>query len=137
MATFVLDDASVTINSDDMSAWVRSLTLNLEQELVDDTNMGDTSKVWLLGWKDANFTIRFSQDFADDSLDNELWDIYDGGAAVAFVLKPDSAAVSANNPSYSGNCVLTSYNVLDGGVGEHAEITANFRVSGAVARAEA
>jgi hypothetical protein len=136
MATFVLTDVSVVVNSDDWSDHLRSMTLNLEQELVDDTNMGDTSKVFLMGWKNANFTLRLSTDFANDNVDNELWDIYDGGAAVTFVIKPTSAAVGANNPSYSGNCVLTSYNAIDGGVGDHAEITANFQVSGDVARNE-
>ena len=40
MATFVFTDASVTINSVDLSDHVRSVTLDLSAEEQDDTAMG-------------------------------------------------------------------------------------------------
>ena len=45
MGTFVMTDASVTINSVDLSDHVRSLTFTYEGEAIDDTNMSDVNRV--------------------------------------------------------------------------------------------
>ena len=135
MATFALTDASVTINSVDLSDHVNSISFNIEQPTVDDTNMGDDSLAFLCGLKSGSFTINFSQDFAASEVDATMWAIYDGGAAVAFAFLPTSAAASATNPEYSGSCILTSYPPIDGTVGDKAMASCTFQITGDVARA--
>ena len=134
MATFVLKDAHLTIDSVDVSDHIVSITTTLEQAAVPDTNMGDDSDEFLTGLKNGNFTVNFSQDFAASEVDATLWSIYDGDAAVAFVIKPTSDAVAATNPSYTGNCILTSYSPIDGSVGDKAGAPVSFQVTGDVTR---
>jgi hypothetical protein len=137
MASFALTDAYVKLDTQELSSFVRGGTINLEQELVDDTNMGDTSKVHILGYKDGDITIQFTSDYsaATDS-SRKIWSIWAGGVAVAFEIRPKSDAVAATNPSYTGNCILTSWSPISGNVGDHAEFSANFKISGVVARNE-
>lgn len=135
MADHVLKDAHLTINSVDLSDHIIQMSFPLSAEAVDDTNMGDDSLAFLVGLKNGTFSIRFSQDYAAGEVDASLWAIYDGGAAVAFVIKGNGSATAVTNPKYTGNCILTEDPVVDGTVGQRAEITANFQITGDVARA--
>ena len=135
MATHVLDDAYFMVNTVDLSAYIRSITFPLEQALVNATCMGDTYDEFLFGFKSGTFTIRFAQDFAAAKVDATLWAIHDGGAAVAYIFKPDGDTTAVTNPKFTGNVILVSYQVVDGAAGALAEITANFNTSGTVNRA--
>lgn len=137
MAKIVLKDAYFDIDGVDLSDHVKSISFPLEQAQVDKTAMGDTYLANLLGFKNASFTVEFVADYAAAETDATLWGIYDGDAAVAFIIKPNGAVTGASNPKYTGNCIMTSYTAVDGSVGETAAQTATFQVDGAVARAVA
>jgi predicted secreted protein len=136
MATFALTDASVTVGGTDLSAWVRSVSLTLDKDAIDDTNMGDSTHINLAGLKNWSISITFSQDFASSAVDDTLWTIYNAAAGTAaIIVVPTSGAVSATNPSYTGTGLLTSYPPLDGSVGDHAEVSVEFVAAGDQARA--
>lgn len=116
MTTLVFDDASLVINSVDLSDHVKSVTLNYEAESLDDTAMGDDTKSSKGGLKNWGMSVEFHQDYAASSVDATIFPIV--GSTVAVVLKPTSAAVSATNPSYSGNGMITTYQPVGGSVGE-------------------
>jgi hypothetical protein len=67
MATFVLTDASVVINSVDLSDRVSSVTLSVEVDEQEDTAMGDTYRSRIGGLRDWSVDIEFHQDFATRS----------------------------------------------------------------------
>jgi len=133
MGTFVLTDASVTINSVDLSDHVRSVTFNYEGEAVDDTNMADTNRIMAGGLKNYSVDVEFSQDFAASKVDATLFSLV--GSTTTVVLLPTSAAVSATNPSFTGTMLLTSYPPITGTVGDLATATASFVPAGAITRA--
>ena len=135
--THVLKDAYFMVNLVDLSAYIRSISFPLEQALVNATCMGDTYDEFLFGFKSGTSTIRFMQDFTAAKVDATLWAIHDGGAKVAFVLKPNGSTTGVTNPKFTGYVILTSYQVVDGAAGVAAEVTANFNTSGAVDRATA
>ena len=64
MATFVFTDASVTINSVDLSDHVRSVTLDITAEEQDDTAMGATFRSRKGGLKEGSLSLEFNSDFA-------------------------------------------------------------------------
>ena len=136
MATHVLKNAHCTIVVN-LSAWISSITFNLEQPTVDETNMGDSSFAYLCGLKNATFTINWSQDFTAATVDPTMWGIYDGGIPVAFIIKPDGPTTAVTNPKYTGYCILTGYTPIDGSVGDRAMAPCTFQVTGNVARATA
>jgi len=133
MAKFVLTDASLVINSVDLSDHVRSVTLNYEAELQDDTTMGDDTRTNLGGLKNWSMDVEFTQDYASGEVDATLFSIV--GGAVAVVLKPTSSAVSATNPSYSGTGVIGSYSPIGNSVGDLAVAPVTIAPAGTLTRA--
>lgn len=116
MPVLVFKDASVVINSVDLSDHVREVAINYSAEIIDKTAMGDNSKSKIAGLKDWSVTITFNQDFDAGSVDATLFPLV-GAAAFPVVIKPSSAATSATNPAYTGNGLLESYPPLGGQVG--------------------
>ena len=137
MATFVFTDASLVVNSVDLSAYVQSVTLNYNPELQDDTAMGDTARSRAQGLIDWSMDVTFFQDFDSGTVDDTLFSIASGSASVSAVLKPTSAAVSTSNPSYTGNVVIGTYQAVAGTVGDMATVTVNFASAGTLTRATA
>ena len=136
MATYVLTDASVSVATVDLSAWVRSVTVKFDRAAVDDTNMADTTNINLAGLKNWTVSITCSQDHAAGGPDATMWAIYNAVACTAaLIIKPTSAAVGADNPTFTGTGLLTSYPVISGSVGAHSEVTYEFVPAGNLVRA--
>ena len=134
MATFVYTDASVVVNSVDLSDHVKSCTLNYEAEMLDDTVMGDTTRSSIAGLLNWSIDVEFLQDFAAAKVDATLFGLV-GAAAFTVTVKPTSGSVSATNPSFSGSMVLESYPPMTGSVGDLETASATFRSAGTLARA--
>ena len=133
MATFVFTDASVTINSVDLSDHVRSVTLDITAEEQDDTAMGATFRSRKGGLKDGSISLEFNSDFAAAEIDATLFPIL--ATTVAFVVKPTNSAVSSTNPSYSGNCLVTQHVPVGNAVGDLATTSVTWPTSGTITRA--
>lgn len=133
MAVFVFKDASVTINSVDLSDHVRQVTINYEAAEGDTTAMGDDSQGRIAGLKNWSIECEFLQDFAASEVDATLFSLV-GAAAFAVSVLPTSAAASATNPNFNGNAILTSYTPLGGAVGDVALSTATFMGDGDLTR---
>ena len=134
MATFVYTDASVVVNSVDLSDHVKSCTLNYEAEMLDDTVMGDTTRSNIAGLLNWSIDVEFLQDFAAAKVDATLFSLV-GAAAFTVTVKPTSGSVSSTNPSFSGSMVLESYPPMTGSVGDLETASATFRSAGTLARA--
>ena len=135
MATFVLYDASVVVQSVDLSDHVRSVTIDACQNLVDDTAMGDTFQSNAAGLATWSMSIEFLQDYAASKVDATLQPRLGIGNTTTLVVKPTSGSVSSTNPSYSGTGILDSYNPVGGAVGDQAMTTASFQSASALTRA--
>jgi hypothetical protein len=130
MATLVYTDAFLSVNSVDLSDHVRSLTINYEAEMLDDTVMGTSGTrsnfPGLLNW---SMEVNFLQDFAASEVDATLFPLV-GAVPFPIIARPTSAAVGASNPQYSGNAVLATYPPITGEVGTLAMVTASFKSGG-------
>lgn len=133
MATIVLVDASVTINSVDLSDHVRSVTISYSADMVEDTNMGDNTHLMLGGLKNWNIDVEFSQDYAASEVDATLFPLV--GTTFTVDVKPTSAAVSATNPKYTATGILESYNPIAGSVGELSTTSVTIQPAGDLSRA--
>jgi len=132
MANFVLTDASVVVNSVDLSDQVRQVTLSVEADVQENTAMGDTFRSRLGGLKDWSVEVEFNQDFAAAEVDATLWPLI--GTSTTITVKPTSSAASATNPSYSGSVILNAYPPLSGSVGDVAVASVTFQGAGALSR---
>lgn len=135
MASFAFTDARVLVNAVNLSAFVRSVTLNVEAEDLEDTAMGDTFRSRIGGLKDWSLDIEFNQDFAASAVDVTIFALL--GTVVAVTVRPTTAAISATNPEYSGNVLVNEYNPLDGSVGDLATTSVSWPGSGTLTRAVA
>lgn len=137
MPTMVYTDAFVEINSIDLSDHVKSVTLNYEAELLDDTVMGTSgTRSNKPGLKNWSLEVEFLQDYAAASVDATLFGLI-GANAFPIEVRPTSAARSATNPGFTGNAVLESYPPLTGEVGALGTASASFKCASNLTRATA
>ena len=133
MSTFMLSNASITINSVDLSSYVTSVTLSQSADNLEDTAMGDTSRSYIGGLKSGTVDIEFNADFAAAKTEATIFPLV--GTSTAVVIKPVDASVSVTNPSYSFNAVVTEWDTLNGSVGEIATHSISWPITGAITKA--
>lgn len=135
MAKFVATDYNITINGADFSSSLAAVTLDVTVEEQDTTAFGDTSRTRIGGLKDGSVSLDFHQDFGASSVDATLWPLLGSNATV--VIKPTSGTVSATNPTYTFEALVTQYQPFASTVGDLATLSVSWPVSGDVTRATA
>jgi hypothetical protein len=126
MAIFTLTDAYVSVNGVVLSDHANSVTVEDSRDSVDITAFGATSKAQTKGLGDAKITVKFFQDFAASKVHATLQPLIASTTPVTIEVRATSAARSATNPAAVMSGLLMSYNMLDGGVGDASEISAEF-----------
>lgn len=135
MPSLVLTDAFVSINAVDVSASVRSVTINYAAEMVDETAMSATTRTNKGGLKTWSMDIEFKQDFAaSPAPDVVLFPLV--GTTFTVIVRPvKGTVVGATNPNYTGTGILESYNPLTNSVGDLATAPITIQSAGALSRA--
>lgn len=139
MARIVLTDASVTINSVNLSDHIASITINESTDVVETTAFSSTAaKTRVAGLKDNSVTLEFHQDFASSSVEQTI----NGttslvGTVTTIVVKPTSASVSATNPSYTFSALVSEWTSLNAAVGELSTASVSWPITGAITKATA
>jgi hypothetical protein len=135
MASLVYTDAFVSIAAKDLSSFVKSVTINYSAELVDETTMGNTTRINKGGLKNWSVDVEFKQDFgATPAPDIDLFSLV--GTSCALLIRPvKSTVVGATNPNYTGSGILETYNPMEGSVGDLASATVTFQSAGTLTRA--
>ena len=129
----MLNNASVTINSVDLSSYVTSITLSQSADNLEDTAMGDTSRSYIGGLKSGTVDIEFNADFAASKTEATIFPLV--GTSTAVVVKPVAASVSATNPSFTFNAIVTSWDTLNGSVSELATHSISWPITGSITKA--
>lgn len=132
MAKVVLLNPVVTINAVDLSDHITSITIDENYDEVETTAFGDTARTRVAGLGDHSVSIDFQQDFAS----NEVEQTIDGlvGTVTAITAKGKNAAVAADNPEFQFSALVTSWQPLNGAVGELATASVTWPISGAITR---
>lgn len=128
----------MSINSVDLTSYVRSCTLEINADTPEFTSMGSSgAREYKQGLKAGTLNVEFNHDFANSAsaTDQALWGMFNTGTNVAFELRPTSAGVGATNPKYTGSVVPTNYPAVGGAVGDPATVSISWPTSGAIARA--
>lgn len=135
MAKFVATDYNITINGTDFSTSLAAVTLDVTVEEQDTTAFGSTARTRIGGLQDASVSLDFHQDFGAASVDATLWPLLGTNATV--VIKPTSGTVSATNPTYSFEALVTQYQPYASNVGDLASLSVSWPVNGTITRATA
>lgn len=129
-ASFSVNDGS---SLRDLTSYLTSVTFPQTVDTAEVTALGGTSKAYIVGLRDATISI---EGIYDPTVDGYLSTVAGLSTATAFEYYPNGTPVGSTKPKFSGNCILTSYEVgtpVDGA----ATFTADFQVSAAVTRAVA
>jgi hypothetical protein len=130
MAQLIYRDCSLTVNSVDLSAYVKSLTVNYGANMQDDTVMGDSTRSFAGGLLEWSVNVEFVQDYAATRVDATLFSLV-GAAGFTIVIKPVS---SSANPTLTGTAVIATYNPQAGTVGDLLKATCTFQSAGTLTR---
>lgn len=127
MGKFVLLDASVVIDSVDLSNMCSSVTIDTPADEVEITGFGGAFREFAQGLKDATLTCAMFQDYAAGSTHATLGPLHATGEVFSIAIKPTSGVVSPTNPLWTTQVRLFNYNPLAAAVGEAATMDVSFR----------
>jgi len=139
MARLVLTNAYVLYASNDISTYVTSVSLSSSVDVIETTGLGSSARTRVGGLFDNQVTFEFNQDFADNALE----ELINGtslatttvGTTVAMEIRPVNGAVSASNPKYTFNALISEWQPLSGAVGELVTASVTWPISGVITKA--
>jgi len=133
MAKVVLTNASITINSVDLSTYANNVELVYEVDSVESTAFGSGGHTFVGGLQNVSCNIDLMQDFAATKVEATIYPLV--GTTTTVIIKADSGAVSATNPSYTiTGAFLASHTPVAAAVGEMAMTSLSF-TGGTLAKA--
>ena len=132
MAKFAATDYLVTINGGTVSTNLNSVELAQEADDIETTAFGQSFRTRIGGLKSGTLTLNFMQDFGAGAIDETLNPLL--GTIATVVIRPTSSSVSATNPNYSANCLVTQYSPFASSVGDLATLSVTWPVTGEVTR---
>lgn len=125
-------DAYFLWNSVNLSPYLTEFSLSRDLDTAETSTMGDSSKEYIAGMKDATIDCSFIFEAGSGTVDATLGDAQ--GTSAAFEIRANSASVGVTNPKYTGTAILTSYE-LSPSIGDAVAGSASFQVTGAITRA--
>ena len=128
-------DAEVTLNAVDLSAFVRSVQVEESTEVLETQGMGDTTRVKSQGFLDWTATIEFYQSFYTAEVNQTLDPLYRNGTTFVFTVMANlTDGISTENPKYTGNAILSSFQPISGAHGEILMSSVTVESAGALVR---
>lgn len=136
MATKLLTDAYISINSSVLSAFATKIEVSAEVVELDTTTFGQTWTTVTGGLKKGTISIDFLNDYTvTTGLDGILWTLL--GTSVTFEIRPTSSAASTSNPKWTGSVLISKMPVISGNVGDLSKMSVQWPVNGTLTRATA
>jgi len=135
LAKFYAQDYKITIGTAVLSTSIAAVTLDISTDEVETTAFGSSYRTRIGGLKDASVSLDFHQDFGAGAVDALLFPLM--GETVAVKIAPTSGTVTATNPEYRFNALVTQYQPFAGSIGDLASLSITWPVSGEVVRGTA
>lgn len=131
MSRIVLTDVEVELDGVDLSSHIGSVEISQTFDDIETTAFGVGGRTRVAGLEDSELSLTFHQDFGtvEDALGDKV------GQVIPFTIKPTDEAVGAENPSYSGEVLVTEWTALSGDVGDLSTIDVTWPVSGKITKA--
>ena len=134
MAVFMQNSVTVTVNSVDLTDHITSVSgFNETCADLQTTAMGETNISRIGGLKDASVSLTFLNDFAASETYATLASLL--GTAIDVTITPATGTVTATNPKKTASCLVTELPFIDGSVGDLAEVSITWPVTGAITTA--
>jgi hypothetical protein len=135
MAKFVYKNATVVINSVDLSSQVEQVTVERKLDEVEVTAFGDTAHNFVTGLENNKLTLSLYADYSASSVHATLSPLV--GSTTTVVVKPTANATSTTNPSFTMTALISNYMPVDGKVGDVGKLSLTFPVTSGITQATA
>ncbi len=123
--------STLVVNAVTITGEINGFAFSSSVDTAETTVLGLDSKTYISGLKDSTFSIEGLFEGTAAHIDATLYAML-GGAAVAFTINYDPSDV---NITYTGNCLITSYEV-DSPVDDVVTVSAEFQCTGDVTRTD-
>lgn len=124
MAVFVLTDASVTLNTVDISPYVTSVSFAYEKDSIEVTAMGNSGHLFTGGLQNLSVSLEVQNDQAVAKTLETLWSAT-GSGTNTLVIK--NLSTGSPNPVFTiSNAFLAASTPVNGAVGELAMQSVTF-----------
>lgn len=132
MPKLVLTNPRITLDGFDVSDHCTSVSFGTVYDLVEVTQMGDIAKKMVAGLEENTLSLELQQDFGAAQLESVIYP--NRGLRVNCTVRPVNAAVSAVNPQYSFQVLISEWTPLSGSVGELATVTVDWPIYGEITK---
>ena len=137
MARLVLTNVEVTIAGVSLSDHIASVTLGSTYDVLETTAFGGgnvpaAAKERIAGLVDNSVTLEFHQDFAAASVEATIYPLL--GTVAAVRVQPVNGAISATNPEYLFDALVSEWTPLNGAVGELATASVTWPITGPITK---
>ena len=129
MSALVLTDCFISIDDVEFSGSNVDVAIAYSASAVDVTAMGDGTKKQIGGLREWSLTATF---IADESVTGVFFNKV--GTVVPVEVRASAAVVSATNPSYSGDALVTEYTPISGNVGDAHKVSLSVVSAGELQR---
>jgi len=135
MAKYVLTDPVIVFAGSTITSSCASVTINLSADDVETTAFGVAGgyRTRIGGLKSGTVDFEMHQDFGASGIDQLFFPNLGGTVAVS-VVPGGTAAVSATNPQYSFDVLVSEYSPVDGAVGDLSTTSVSLPITGEVTR---
>lgn len=133
MSTVVWRNAYLWINGVDYSSDIAELGLDYSAEMLDETAMGDDTRIMKGGLKNWSITAKAHQDFAAAHVGANLFALV--GTTTCVELRPLNSCSTSINPSFTGIAILENAPPAAGGVGSLLDMSFSMQSAGTLSRA--
>ncbi len=136
MAKYVVTDATLSINGEDVSDAVARAELTQTAAEVDVTDFGSGGNTEVIGGlKSGSLSFDIHQDYATGAVSAVLQDLV--GTIGTFIVTPNGTAPSADNPQFTAEALITTVTFVSGSVGDLATASYTFPTTGGITIATA
>ena len=132
MAKVVLTNPRVTLDAVDLSDHITSLSINTDYDLVEVTQIGDIAKKMVAGLEDNSVIFEFQQDFDPSEVEDVIWP--NRGLRIPCRVRPTTDAISATNPEYRFEVLVSQWSPLSGEVGSLATTQVQWPIFGEISK---
>jgi len=137
MAKYVVTDATLSINGDDVTSAVARAELTQTAAEVDVTDFGSGGNTEVVGGlKSGSLSFDIHQDYGVGAVSKILSEDLIGTIGT-FVVTPNGTAVSADNPSFTVEALINTVTFVSGSVGDLATASYTFPTTGGITIATA
>ena len=132
MPKLVVTNPRLILDGYDLSDHCTSVSFGTIYDLVETTQMGDIAKKFVAGLEENTLSLELQQDFGVAQLESVIYP--NRGLRVNCSIRPVDAPVSATNPQYSFQVLISEWAPLSASVGSLATTTVNWPIYGEITK---